>query len=320
MALVGGRYAPPGRIMGHAGAWTAPGEPDAGAKYKALQSAGAVMVNHPEDFGEGMKSLFSTRARAQGATVSEQTREKLKSVNKLQSTNPANQKRGLHTMRRAVRRNTPHFLPQSQTRSLYVKQFQALDMLRQKSIRVNDVAPSGSDIHLSLTVDRTALTPCILASTNAEFIPSQTGRFPFPYSTAEFNAINPLIGTIASQLQLPETAHAGLAEVVQALWQIFKEKEAYLLEIRANPSTEGSLEVRGARFGFDDAAFRSSGRQEEVHRLRTTAEEVPEEVEAEKDGIVYVKYVPFLRINLTITRYLRISTQTRRRRQHRHPR
>lgn len=61
MALVGGLEAPPGRIMGHAGAWAAPGEPDARAKYKALEDAGAVMVNHPEKFGEGMKTLLSNR-------------------------------------------------------------------------------------------------------------------------------------------------------------------------------------------------------------------------------------------------------------------
>lgn len=63
MALVGGLEAPPGRIMGHAGAWAAPGEPDARAKYKALQDAGAVLVNHPEKFGEGMKALLSTTSR-----------------------------------------------------------------------------------------------------------------------------------------------------------------------------------------------------------------------------------------------------------------
>ncbi|KAK1150141.1 hypothetical protein N8T08_000040 [Aspergillus melleus] len=245
MALVGGRYAPPGRIMGHAGAWTAPGEPDASAKYKALESAGAVMVNHPEDFGQGMKTLFSNRARVQDTT--------------------------------------------SQTRSLYIKQFQALDMLKQKSVPVIDAPPSDSDLFLSLTVDRTALTPCVVASTKADFDPSHTARFPFPYKTPDFNTSNPLIGNIASQLQLPETAHGGLANLVQALWQIFKEKEAYLLEVRANPSTQGTLAVRGARFGFDDAAFRSSGRHAEVHQLRNTAEEVSEEVEAEKDGIVYVK-------------------------------
>lgn len=57
------------------------------------------------------------------------------------------------------------------------------------------------------------------------------------------------------------------------------------------PSADGKLEVYDARFGFDDAAYRSAGRQEEVHKLRDMKEEVLEEVVAEKDGIVYVKYV-----------------------------
>lgn len=69
MALVGGLEAPPGRIMGHAGAWAAPGEPDAETKYKALERAGAVMVNHPEKFGDGMKALLASRSMRPGANV-----------------------------------------------------------------------------------------------------------------------------------------------------------------------------------------------------------------------------------------------------------
>lgn len=59
MAVVGGLHAPAGRVMGHAGAWAAPGDPDAQTKIKALRDAGAVMVHHPENFGEGMKTLLS---------------------------------------------------------------------------------------------------------------------------------------------------------------------------------------------------------------------------------------------------------------------
>lgn len=70
MALVGGLEAPPGRIMGHAGAWAAPGEPDAQTKYQALERAGAVMVNHPEKFGEGMKTLLGNKAARPGTSVS----------------------------------------------------------------------------------------------------------------------------------------------------------------------------------------------------------------------------------------------------------
>lgn len=70
MALVGGLEAPPGRIMGHAGAWAAPGEPDAQTKYQALERAGAVMVNHPEKFGVGMRALLGNRASRPGTSVS----------------------------------------------------------------------------------------------------------------------------------------------------------------------------------------------------------------------------------------------------------
>ncbi|GAB1196352.1 hypothetical protein APSETT444_005621 [Aspergillus pseudonomiae] len=273
MALVGGLHATPGRIMGHAGAWTAIGEPDANTKYQALERAGAVMVNHPEKFGEGMKTLLNSRPRVQNTT----------------STTAPNQRRTLHTMRRVSLQKSQRASASNQTRSLFIKQFQALDMLKEKSISVNESNPSESDIFLNLTVDRTALSPCVIASTAADFAPSHTGKFPFPYANTDFSSGNsPIVKSIASHLKLPDTTHEKLAELVQALWQIFKEKEAYLLEVRVNPSLEG-LEVRGARFGFDDAAFRSSGRQKEVHSLRNQAEEVHEEVEAEKDGIVYVK-------------------------------
>lgn len=59
MAVVGGIYAPPGRVMGHAGAWAGLGDPDAQTKIRALQNAGAVMVDHPEKFGEGMRTLLT---------------------------------------------------------------------------------------------------------------------------------------------------------------------------------------------------------------------------------------------------------------------
>ncbi|RAH48191.1 putative succinyl-CoA synthetase subunit alpha [Aspergillus brunneoviolaceus CBS 621.78] len=270
MALVGGQHAPAGRVMGHAGAWTAPGEPDAKAKYQALESAGAVMVNHPEKFGEGMKTLLKSRGLAHDANVSL----------------GVSQQRGFHTMRRATV-DVSHQAPQQQTRNLYVKPFQALDMLRAKSIAVKEIASSDADFFLTLTVDRTALSPCILASSTAAFSPEHTGCFPFPYETPGLESTSPLIKAVASHLQLPTASQEKLAALVQALWQIFTENEAYLLEVRANATD--ALEVREARFGFDDAAFRSSGRQEDIQSLRNPAEEVPEEVLAEKDGIVYVK-------------------------------
>ncbi|CEN62341.1 Putative Succinyl-CoA synthetase [Aspergillus calidoustus] len=268
MALIGGLTAPHGRIMGHAGAWTAPGDPFPEEKYNALERAGAVMVHHPERFGQGMKTLLSKSGR-----------KKIGSASSFRD-----QKRGLHTMRRV--RPDSHL--KVQARSLYIKQFQALYMLKKEGIRVNEGAESVLDFYLSLTIDRAALSPTLIISTSPEFEPPSTTRLPFSYNTEKFDASSPTITATAADLELPESAHEELADLVQALWRIYKEKEAFTLQVRANYA-DGSFEVRGARFGFDDAAFRSSGRQEEVHQLRNVAEEVPEEVEAERDGIVYVK-------------------------------
>jgi succinyl-CoA synthetase alpha subunit len=188
-----------------------------------------------------------------------------------------------------MRRVTPTSQPCVQLkRNLYIKQFQALDILKQNSITVNETV-SSSDGSVSISVDRTALSPCIVASPGTEFEPARSRKFPFSYNLASFEN-NSVVSEVASHLGLPASSHGKLAGVVQALWEIFKEKEAFVLETRIGLSPEGDLEVRGAHFGFDDAAYRSSGRQEDIHSLRNKAEEVPEEVEAEKDGIVYIKY------------------------------
>lgn len=288
MALVGGLEAPPGRIMGHAGAWAAPGEPDAQTKYQALERAGAVMVNHPEKFGMGMKALLGNTGLPGTSVSTELNRTRYHTDSAQSILGGGSQKRGFHTMRRTAPAPRP---VNQQKRSFYVKQFQAFDILKQKSVPINE-ASSSSDALISICVDRTALSPCIIASPNASDL-HKAQRFPFTYTQANFDT-SPVIAKVTSHLGLPESAHGKLAGLVQALWKIFKEKEAFMLETRVGTSADGNLEVHGARFGFDDAAFRSSKRQEEIHSLRNTAEEVPEEVEAEKDGIVYVKYVELL--------------------------
>ncbi|KAJ9212379.1 hypothetical protein DTO166G4_6010 [Paecilomyces variotii] len=278
MALVGGMEAPPGRIMGHAGAWAAPGEPDARAKYKALQNAGAVLVNHPEKFGEGMRDLLSNTTR----------RPTIQSTSGNQG-----QKRSFHTVRRtpSVVKNRDVFSNKPQRRRLYIKQHQAFDILRGEGIAIYNTVDPDEEFILSISVDRSALSPCIIASPTIEeeFLLAFTRKFPISYANPDFSKDGSLIPSLTSHLNLPANARGGLQNLVEKLWRIFKEKEAFLLETRASLTPAGQFEVHGAHFGFDDAAYRSSGRQEEIHKLRNKAEEVPEEVEAEKDGIVYVK-------------------------------
>ncbi len=58
-ALVAGIYAKPRRVMGHAGAWAAPGEGNAKSKWNSLEAAGVTMVDHPAKFGRVMSALLS---------------------------------------------------------------------------------------------------------------------------------------------------------------------------------------------------------------------------------------------------------------------
>lgn len=62
-ACIGGFQSSPGKVMGHAGAWTALGEGTAPSKYKALEDVGVHMVDHPAKFGRVMKYILSKSGR-----------------------------------------------------------------------------------------------------------------------------------------------------------------------------------------------------------------------------------------------------------------
>ncbi|PGG95172.1 hypothetical protein AJ79_10211 [Helicocarpus griseus UAMH5409] len=272
MAVVGGLHAPPGRIMGHAGAWAAPGEPDAQTKIKALQDAGAVMVHHPEKFGEGMKTLLGNAGR----------RPVLESA-------PASAvgQRGFHTLRRPNVRRQPI---NTQRRNLYLKQSQSFDLLKDSGVAAGETKEAG-DFFFGISIDRQTHSPCIVASptTDPAVQLALTRKYPFNYGSTQFTADGANIKEVASYIGLGDSALAPLAKLAQNLLDIFMTKEAFVLETKVLVASDGRFQINGARFGFDDAAYKSSKRQEDIHALRNKAEEAPEEVEAEKDGIVYVK-------------------------------
>ncbi|EEH17930.2 hypothetical protein PABG_00493 [Paracoccidioides brasiliensis Pb03] len=273
MAVICGIHAPLGRVMGHAGAWVGPGEPDAQTKIKALQNAGAVMVHHPEDFGEGMKMLLSNMG---GRPV-------LKTASAV-----AGGQRGFHTLRRiSVQQREPL---KTQRRNLYLKQSQSFNLLKEKGLAIDESNEPG-DFFFGLSIDRKSHSPCIIASptTDPATQLSQARVFPFTYGKTQFSADGANTRAVASHIGLGEFALTPLAKLAQNLLDIFMSKEAFVLETKITVASDGSFQVSGARFGFDDAAYKSSKRQEDIHRLRNEAEEVPEEVEAEKYGIVYIK-------------------------------
>ncbi|PGH34754.1 succinyl-CoA synthetase alpha subunit [[Emmonsia] crescens] len=273
MAVVGGLHAPAGRVMGHAGAWAAPGDPDAQTKIKALRDAGAVMVHHPENFGEGMKTLLSNMGG--------------RPVFQAASAAAVGQQRGFHTLRRPTIQRQ-HIIPQR--RNLYLKQSQSFDLLKKKGVAIGE-PNEFSDFFFGISIDRKSRSPCIIASptTNPATQVSRSKKFPFTYGSMQFTADEANIRAVANHLSLRESALEPLSKLAQNLLDIFMKKEAFVLETKVSVSSNGGFQVNGARFGFDDAAYKSSKRQEDIHGLRNKTEEVPEEIEAENEGIVYIK-------------------------------
>ncbi|KAE9376808.1 putative succinyl-CoA synthetase beta chain [Stipitochalara longipes BDJ] len=273
-ALIGGIHAAPGRVMGHAGAFTLPGESNALTKIKHLEAAGVTVVNHPAKFGDAMKVLLGNSGRASsGATVL-----------------GLSQRRSMHTMRRVrpTKRYVSYkFATMIQKRNLYIREDLALNLLRERGINASEYSGKGRKRMLAIAVDRANLSPCIIASpvTSMGDPYGEAKKFPFDY-TRGFDVHQ--VPAIAEHLQVGDSSKESLPKLINGLVDLYMKKEAFLLETMFVERL-GELKVVGARFGFDDAAFRSTNRQSDIHALRRTEDENPQELEAEKDGIVYIK-------------------------------
>jgi len=270
--------------MGHAGAFTIPGEPEAKAKIAALEAAGATIVDHPAKFGNALK----TRLEARGSVSTPASRG-----DGLSSQGPGGgQFRQYHTATRRPerRKQSPVSLSRQQHRHLYVSEDKCMDLIRETG-KINCGAYSGTGPRrlLAIGIDRSTRSPCILASPDAEEGTSNGSvrRYAFEHKTGLDNLV---IGRLASHLQLSQkdSVVESLRRLVKSLATIFYDKEAFFLSTHIVERL-GEVKVVGARFGFDDAAYRSCGRQAELQKLRDVAAEDASEIEAEKHGIVYIK-------------------------------
>lgn len=274
MSVIGGVKAPPGRIMGHAGAWAAPGEAGAEKKIQVLQDAGVTIVDHPEKLGEGMKKLLAQRSGSRNSN----------------SGSLASQRRGYHTMRQRPRLLVPTSHNLQQRRTLYIKQRQAYDMLNERGIPTVDPPTIKDEKFVAISIDRESRQPCIIASpsTDPEYAFQQSKKFPFAYGSDDAISED-LLATVSTHLGVSDKGRRSLQRLIAELVDIFMSKEAFVIQTKFALDDNGGLQIQGAKFGFDDAAFRSSGRQKEVHALRDIKSEVREDVEAEKEGMIYVK-------------------------------
>ncbi|KAF2273567.1 uncharacterized protein EI97DRAFT_435989 [Westerdykella ornata] len=291
-AVIGGFNAVPGKVMGHAGAWTGLGEGTAESKYKALESAGVTMVDHPAKFGGVMKEILAKSGR---------------NVRKIkQSTAQTKQQsRSYHTYRRPVVPSafSPHVLDRHQHRSLHLSPSQSTTLLQSYEISVSSSTtsspntPNTSSTHfLGITIARSARKPCIIAAppSHPNHLPTRVHRFPFDYlSGPSHEAITSALAH--AQLDAaPAKAKAEAAALIRKLWTLFREKEGIQTSVSLTVKEEegegeDGIDVYEPYLFFDDAAFKSNGRHAELHALRDPST-IPEvELEAERNGIVFVR-------------------------------
>ncbi|KAG9198948.1 hypothetical protein G6514_009225 [Epicoccum nigrum] len=273
-ACIGGFQAKPGKVTGHAGAWTGLGEGTSEAKYRALEAAGVTMVDHPAKFGGVMKDILAKSSR---------------NVKKIEQS-AAQARRGYHTSARRSSWNATNKSTQTQKRSLHLSAEQNASILKKYNIDVVAKAEDQQSSHyLGISPHRVNRSPSIIAAPTAD--PDQlhhrVRRFPFDYREGPSSkAVNDAIAWLQLDAAPPK-AKAQVAETIKKLWKLYTEKEAIdaHVALSLNPNQD-SIQFYNPYLFFDDAAYRSNQRQADLHALRN--ELLPTELEAEQAGIVYI--------------------------------
>ncbi|OAA71968.1 succinyl-CoA synthetase beta chain [Akanthomyces lecanii RCEF 1005] len=146
--------------------------------------------------------------------------------------------------------------------------------------------------YLAMTIDRETYRPTIVISkhggqdvrTIAKQHPASIHSYNF---TLTEGIPESLTQRIASDLGISSIAEtSSLGKTLTALHKIFLDKEGMLLEVRSLARSDNAFVCLDSSFVFDDDAHK---RQTELFALRDKEQEVRDEVEAEKHGLVYVR-------------------------------
>ncbi|WQF88425.1 Putative succinate--CoA synthetase, beta subunit, ATP-citrate lyase/succinyl-CoA ligase [Colletotrichum destructivum] len=146
--------------------------------------------------------------------------------------------------------------------------------------------------YLAITFDRENYCPSIIASKRGGFDIDTTVKqhskhlntFKLGYTEGITSEV---IQSVSRCLGASEEEAKNLHNLLRRLYEFFTTKDATLVEINSlAKSFDGTLTCRDARLMFDDAAGK---RQKDIFSMRDTEHEVPDEVEAEKYGLVYVR-------------------------------
>ena len=161
-----------------------------------------------------------------------------------------------------------------------------------QKIYIEEVAPIKKEYYLGLVLDRTAEMPVMIASTEGGMeIEKVAAEFPDKIIKV---SIDPLIGfrnfhsaELANGLGLDKVQSRDFAKFTRALYKLYKEKDASLIEI--NPlvlKDDDTFIALDAKINFDDNAL---FRHEDILEMRDLTEEEPTELEASNFNLNYIK-------------------------------
>ena len=147
------------------------------------------------------------------------------------------------------------------------------------------------ELYLSMTIDRAAESPVILASAEGgvdieELARERPEAVVKEYFSSAFG-LPPFVGRkVAARLGLPKSVTRGFVGLLSALARIFFDKDASLVEMNPLALTEDDeLVALDAKLSIDENAL---FRQKELAELRDSGEETPQETRAREVGISYV--------------------------------
>ena len=175
-------------------------------------------------------------------------------------------------------------------RSLHVRQAEAFELLQEYGFPISrQTHVGGVQLLLAVTVDRSAFSPCLILGKykDNENLWPKVKKLSLKIDQLDECSVRVFVETF---LNIREGPSLFVSRIVKVLVQLFKEKEASNLELRLSCNNNKECVITKAYFEFDDATYKVAKRHEDIHSMKSAQARAPEEIEAEKDGIVYIKY------------------------------
>ncbi len=161
-----------------------------------------------------------------------------------------------------------------------------------RKVLVDEAADIASELYLGVTNDRAACCPVVIASAEGGVEIEQVAKVS-PQKIIKL-LVDPLLGlrdyqarSIAASIELPRELWRDFTSITRGLYQVYQRSDATLAEI--NPlviTRDGRLLALDGKIVLDDNGL---FRHPELAEMRDLDEEAPQEREARKYGLTYVK-------------------------------